>query len=73
LSHLSGCRRRQIVKNLGAASDSTTWQTASENFGERGEVRRNAVECLCPAWRNTKTRYYLVEDEHDSGPGGFFP
>src|SRR4029453_6938049 len=39
LSYLSSCRRCQIVKNLGATSDSTTWQTASENFGECGEVR----------------------------------
>ena len=40
LSHLSSCRRRQIIKNLGTASHSTTRQTTSENFGERGEVRR---------------------------------
>src|SRR5262249_32733839 len=49
LSHLSGCRGRQIVKNLGATSDSTAWQAASENFGERREVGRDAVEFLCPA------------------------
>src|SRR5262247_3934385 len=54
LSHLSGCRRRQIVKNLGAASDSPAWQAASENFGERREVRSDTVEFLSPAWRNAK-------------------
>src|SRR4029450_3592556 len=72
LSHLSGCRRRQIVKNLGAASDSTAWQTASENFGECGEVRCDPVEFLSPAWRNAKTCHYLVKDEHNPSPGGFF-
>src|SRR5262249_26962262 len=72
LSHLSGCRRRQIIKNLGAASYSTTGQTASENFGERGEVRSNAGEFLSSTWRNAKTRHHLIEDEHNPGPSGFF-
>ena len=27
------------------------WQTASENFGERGEIRRDAVEFLGATWR----------------------
>src|SRR4029453_9417062 len=62
LSRFSGCRRRQIVKNLGVASDSTTGQTTSENFGKRGEVRSDAVEFLCAPWRNAKTRHHLIED-----------